>query len=147
MRSNVFAGSVITADSPFRKRPVDPVRLAPEWIISRSCCWRTSVIAGEARFYRALAVSAQQISKPSTLSRDWRRLLAGAARERGGPLPSIDVADGLLDERREPHTAGCCPGREGTRETVPVKVAVSLVVLSRSGESFESLSPLSKRCR
>jgi hypothetical protein len=24
-----------------------------------------------------------------------------AARERGGPLPSIDVADTLLDERRE----------------------------------------------
>jgi hypothetical protein len=24
-----------------------------------------------------------------------------AARERGGPLPSIDVADALLDERRE----------------------------------------------
>jgi hypothetical protein len=24
-----------------------------------------------------------------------------AARERGGPLPSIAVADGLLDERRE----------------------------------------------
>ena len=32
------------------------------------------------------------------------RLVAGlrrAARERGGPLPSIDVADALLDERRE----------------------------------------------
>jgi hypothetical protein len=25
--------------------------------------------------------------------------LRGAARERGGPLPSIDVADALLDER------------------------------------------------
>jgi hypothetical protein len=33
-----------------------------------------------------------------------RRLVATlrrAARERGGPLPSIDVADVLLDERRE----------------------------------------------
>jgi hypothetical protein len=33
-----------------------------------------------------------------------RRLVATlrrAARERGGPLPSIDVADALLDERRE----------------------------------------------
>jgi hypothetical protein len=27
--------------------------------------------------------------------------LGRAARERGGPLPSIDVADVLLDERRE----------------------------------------------
>jgi hypothetical protein len=27
--------------------------------------------------------------------------LRQAARERGGPLPSIDVADALLDERRE----------------------------------------------
>jgi len=27
--------------------------------------------------------------------------LRRAARERGGPLPSIDVADALLDERRE----------------------------------------------
>jgi hypothetical protein len=27
--------------------------------------------------------------------------LRRAARERGGPLPSIAVADGLLDERRE----------------------------------------------
>jgi hypothetical protein len=27
--------------------------------------------------------------------------LRRAAREQGGPLPSIDVADGLLDERRE----------------------------------------------
>jgi hypothetical protein len=27
--------------------------------------------------------------------------LRGAARERGGPLPSIDVADALLDERSE----------------------------------------------
>ncbi|HEY2504740.1 MAG TPA: hypothetical protein VGI68_25850 [Mycobacterium sp.] len=27
--------------------------------------------------------------------------LRGAARARGGPLPSIDVADALLDERRE----------------------------------------------
>jgi len=26
--------------------------------------------------------------------------LRGAAQERGGPLPSTDVADGLLDERR-----------------------------------------------
>jgi hypothetical protein len=33
-----------------------------------------------------------------------RRLVAAlrrAARERGGPLPSIDAADALLDERRE----------------------------------------------
>ena len=30
--------------------------------------------------------------------------------ERGGPLPSIDVADGLLDERREPR-------REGNRQS------------------------------
>ena len=33
-----------------------------------------------------------------------RQLVAAlrpAARERGGPLPSIDVADALLDERRE----------------------------------------------
>jgi hypothetical protein len=27
--------------------------------------------------------------------------LRRAARERGGPLPSMDVADALLDERRE----------------------------------------------
>jgi hypothetical protein len=29
------------------------------------------------------------------------RLVAALRRERGGPLPSIDVADALLDERRE----------------------------------------------
>jgi hypothetical protein len=34
------------------------------------------------------------------------RLVEGAARERGGPLPSIDVADGLLDEGSEP-TGNC----------------------------------------
>jgi hypothetical protein len=28
-------------------------------------------------------------------------VLHRAARERGGPLPSIDVADALLDERRK----------------------------------------------
>jgi hypothetical protein len=28
-------------------------------------------------------------------------VLRRAARERGGPLPSIDVADALLEERRE----------------------------------------------
>jgi hypothetical protein len=28
-------------------------------------------------------------------------VLRRAARERGGPLPSIDVADALLDERRK----------------------------------------------
>jgi hypothetical protein len=37
--------------------------------------------------------------------------LRRAARERGGPLPSIDVADALLDERRElaglPHLTMC----------------------------------------
>jgi hypothetical protein len=32
--------------------------------------------------------------------------LRRAARERGGPLPSIDVADGLLDEGSEP-TGNC----------------------------------------
>ena len=31
--------------------------------------------------------------------------LRRAARERGGPLPSIAVADALLDERRERRTA------------------------------------------
>jgi len=30
-----------------------------------------------------------------------RAALRRAARERGGPLPSIDVADALLDERRK----------------------------------------------
>jgi len=38
--------------------------------------------------------------EPSTPSCDWWRLRR-ATRERGGPLPSIDVADALLDERRE----------------------------------------------
>jgi hypothetical protein len=32
--------------------------------------------------------------------------LRRAPRERGGPLPSIDVADALLDERRELTRAG-----------------------------------------
>jgi hypothetical protein len=36
--------------------------------------------------------------------------LRRAARERGGPLPSIDVADALLDERRE--LTGHYPARE-----------------------------------
>jgi hypothetical protein len=31
----------------------------------------------------------------------WVGALHHAARERGGPLPSIDVADALLDEHRE----------------------------------------------
>ena len=31
--------------------------------------------------------------------------LRRAARERGGPLPSIDVADALLDERRQLHSS------------------------------------------
>jgi hypothetical protein len=31
----------------------------------------------------------------------WFGQSPSAARERGGPLPSIDVADALLDERRE----------------------------------------------
>ena len=33
--------------------------------------------------------------------------LQRAARERGGPLPSIDVADALLDERCEWTEADC----------------------------------------
>jgi hypothetical protein len=41
--------------------------------------------------------------------------LRRAARERGGPLPSIDVADALLDERscaaREPATGIAPDGR------------------------------------
>jgi hypothetical protein len=38
-----------------------------------------------------------------TIDADLRRVAAfrRAARERGGPLPLIDVADALLDERRE----------------------------------------------
>ncbi len=39
-----------------------------------------------------------------TIDSELRRLGrrgSGAGRERGGPLPSIDVADALLDERRE----------------------------------------------
>jgi hypothetical protein len=38
--------------------------------------------------------------------------LRRAARERGGPLPSIDVADGLLDERRELTELGSNPPRQ-----------------------------------
>ena len=38
--------------------------------------------------------------------------LRRAARERGGPLPSIAVADALLDERRE---AACCEILLGVR--------------------------------
>jgi hypothetical protein len=38
-----------------------------------------------------------------TIDSEWRLVatLRRAARERGGPLPSIAVADALLDERRE----------------------------------------------
>ena len=38
-----------------------------------------------------------------TIDSELRRVAAfrSAARERGGPLPLIDVADALLDERRE----------------------------------------------
>jgi hypothetical protein len=35
--------------------------------------------------------------------------LRSAARERGGPLPSIDVADALLDERRGLNQVCCSP--------------------------------------
>ena len=45
---------------------------------------------------RACATSA-----PSTPSCGWWRLSAVRAGERGGPLPSINVADALLDERHE----------------------------------------------
>ena len=38
---------------------------------------------------------------PPTPSFDWWRPSRRAARERGGPLPSVGVADALLDERRE----------------------------------------------
>src|ERR1700740_1776473 len=40
---------------------------------------------------------------PETIDSEPRLVAAlrRAARERGGPLPSIDVADALLDERRE----------------------------------------------
>src|ERR1700757_2700034 len=37
MRENVFAGSVITANSPFWQRLVDPVVPTPESSMSRSC--------------------------------------------------------------------------------------------------------------
>jgi hypothetical protein len=100
MRSNIFAGSVITADSPFWKRPVDPVRPTPESIISRSCRWRTSVIAGEVRFLlgscRLRATNIDTIDSELRLVAALRRAALG----RGGPLPSIVVADALLDERR-----------------------------------------------
>jgi hypothetical protein len=43
--------------------------------------------------------SAYATSRPSTPSFAWWRLFA--VRLGGGPLPSIDVADVLLDERRE----------------------------------------------
>jgi hypothetical protein len=36
--------------------------------------------------------------------------LRRAARERGGALPSIDVADALLDERRERAVNGAATG-------------------------------------
>ena len=36
--------------------------------------------------------------------------LRRAAQERGGPLPSIDVADALLDERRELGQRATCHG-------------------------------------
>ena len=36
-------------------------------------------------------------------------MLRRAARERGGPLPSIDVADALLDERPQAHRVGFNP--------------------------------------
>jgi hypothetical protein len=49
---------------------------------------------GDVNTLRACATS-----RPSTPSCDSWRLFA--ARERGGPLPSIAVADALLDERRE----------------------------------------------
>ena len=38
--------------------------------------------------------------------------LRRAAREQGGPLPSIDVADARLDERRELTELGCKPPRQ-----------------------------------
>ena len=38
--------------------------------------------------------------------------LRRAAREQGGPLPSIDVADARLDERRELTELGCQPPRQ-----------------------------------
>jgi hypothetical protein len=46
------------------------------------------------------------------------RLLATlrrAVRERGGPLPSIDVADALLDERLRADRVGYDPQREFSR--------------------------------
>jgi hypothetical protein len=45
----------------------------------------------------------QRIRDIETIDSELRLVAAlrRAARERGGPLPSIDVADALLDERRE----------------------------------------------
>jgi hypothetical protein len=40
------------------------------------------------------------------------RHLRSAARERGGPLPSIDVTDALLDERRELTQGAATAGAE-----------------------------------
>jgi hypothetical protein len=48
-------------------------------------------------------VKGGQVRDTETIDSELRLVAAlrRAARERGGPLPSIDVADALLDERRE----------------------------------------------
>jgi hypothetical protein len=58
----------------------------------------TGVLRAENRI-----VEGGQVRDVGTIDSEMRlvAVLRRAARERGGPLPSINVADALLDERRE----------------------------------------------
>ena len=62
-----------------------------------------SVRTTASRPRRPLADAECSLSSNATIDSELRLVAAlrRAARERGGPLPSIDVADALLDERRE----------------------------------------------
>jgi hypothetical protein len=63
-----------------------------DWWLPRGPC-APSARAGFAPRMRDLEIIDSELRLVAALRR--------AARERGGPLPSIDVADALLDERRE----------------------------------------------
>jgi len=53
--------------------------------------------------------------------------LRRAAQERGGPLPSIDVADALLDERRELTEPG--PLLKSTKYSVSNRIGPQFVLM------------------
>ena len=64
---------------------------------------RRKVVGSRVKCSRPASGPTPRMRDIETLDAELRLVAAlrRAARERGGPLPSMDVADALLDERRE----------------------------------------------